>query len=76
VGLKAAVLSGIGVAFASRLAVREELAEQHLVAVRVDGVRIPRRLFVAWRADAAPSPAGRRFVEVARAAVAAGPRGA
>ncbi len=76
VGLKAAVLSGIGVAFTSRLAVRDELAQGHLVALRVDGVRIPRRLFVAWRRDAAPSPAARRFVEVARAAVAPGAGGA
>ncbi len=76
VGLKAAVLSGIGVAFTSRLAVRDELAQGHLVALRVDGVRIPRRLFVACRRDAAPSPAARRFVEVARAAVAPGAGGA
>ncbi len=75
VGLKAAVLSGIGVAFASRLAIGEELADGHLVALRVDGVRIPRRLFVAWRADAAPSPAARRFVEVARTGVPPRPRG-
>jgi phosphonate transport system ATP-binding protein len=75
VGLKAAVLSGIGVAFTSRLAVRDELAQGHLVALRVDGVRITRRLFVAWRRDAAPSPAARRFVEVARATMAPGARG-
>ncbi len=76
VGLKAAVLSGIGVAFTSRLAVRDELAQGHLVALRLDGVRIPRRLFVACRRDVAPSPAARRFVEVARAAVAPGAGGA
>ncbi len=76
VGLKAAVLSGIGVAFTSRLAVRDELAQGHLVTLRVDGVRIPRRLFVAWRREAARSPAARRFVEVARAAVAPGAGGA
>jgi len=69
VGLKAAVLSGVGVAFTSRLAVRDELAHGHLRVLRIDGVRIPRRLFVAWRADATPSPAARRFVDVARATV-------
>ncbi|WP_242338599.1 MULTISPECIES: LysR substrate-binding domain-containing protein [Anaeromyxobacter] len=75
VGLKAAVLSGVGVAFTSRLAVREELERGHLRALRIDGVRIPRRLFVAWRRDATPSPAARRFVEVARAAVRPGAEG-
>ncbi|WP_332842105.1 LysR substrate-binding domain-containing protein [Anaeromyxobacter terrae] len=76
VGLKAAVLSGVGVAFTSRLAVRDELERGHLRALRIDGVRIPRRLFVAWRRDATPSPAARRFVEVARAAVTRGAEGA
>ncbi|ABS27216.1 LysR substrate-binding domain-containing protein [Anaeromyxobacter sp. Fw109-5] len=69
-GLKAAVLSGVGVAFTSRLAVREELEHGHLRVLRLEGVRIPRRLFVAWRRGAAPSPAARRFVEVARASLA------
>ncbi len=70
VGLKAAVLSGVGVAFTSRLSVRDELEDGHLRALHVDGVRIPRRLFVARRRDTTPSPAARRFVEVVRAAVA------
>ena len=76
VGLKAAVLSGIGVAFASRLAVADELEEGHLRALRIDGVKIPRRLFAAWRRGARPSPAAARFLELARAESAARLRGA
>jgi phosphonate transport system ATP-binding protein len=66
VGLRAAVLSGVGVAFASRLAVLDELEAGHLRVLRVDGVRIPRHLFVAWRRGATLSPGARRFVEIAR----------
>jgi phosphonate transport system ATP-binding protein len=76
VGLKAAVLSGIGVAFASRLAVAEELEEGHLRALRIDGVKIPRRLFAAWRRAARLSPAAARFLELARAESSARLRGA
>jgi phosphonate transport system ATP-binding protein len=76
VGLKAAVLSGIGVAFASRLAVADELEEGHLRALRIDGVKIPRRLFAAWRRGVRPSPAAARVLELARAEVAARLRGA
>ncbi|HEY6100008.1 MAG TPA: LysR substrate-binding domain-containing protein, partial [Anaeromyxobacter sp.] len=66
VGLKAAVLSGIGVAFTSRAAVREDLEAGHLVALRIASVKIPRRIFVAWRRDREPPVAARRFLEVAR----------
>jgi phosphonate transport system ATP-binding protein len=76
VGLKAAVLSGIGVAFASRLAVADELEDGQLRALRIDGVKIPRRLFAAWRKAERPSPAAARFLEVARAEVAARLEGA
>jgi phosphonate transport system ATP-binding protein len=69
VGLKAAVMSGIGVAFASRAAVREDLESGHLRAVPIAGVRIPRLIFACWRKTPGPSPAARRFVEVARAAL-------
>jgi phosphonate transport system ATP-binding protein len=71
VGLKAAALSGIGVAFASRLAVADELEEGQLRVVRIDGVKIPRRLFAAWRRDERPSPAAARFLELARDEVTA-----
>ena len=67
VALKAAVLSGVGFAFASRLAVLDELEGGHLRIVRLAGVRIPRELFAAWRRDRPLSPGARRFLEVARA---------
>jgi phosphonate transport system ATP-binding protein len=66
VGLRAAVLSGIGVAFTSRAAVREDLEEGHLVALRIASVKIPRRIFVAWRHDRELPLAARRFLDVAR----------
>jgi len=65
-GLKAAVLSGIGVAFSSRLAVQAELQSGLLQELPIDSVRIPRQIFAAWRRDRElPLPA-RRFLEVAR----------
>ena len=65
-GLKAAVLSGIGVAFSSRLAVREELQSGLLQELPIASVKIPRQIFAAWRRDRElPLPA-RRFLEVAR----------
>jgi phosphonate transport system ATP-binding protein len=66
VGLKAAVLSGIGVAFASRAAVRDDLDAGHLVALPIANVKIPRRIYAAWRRDRELSPGARRFLEVAR----------
>lgn len=66
VGLKAAVLSGIGVAFTSRSAVQEDLDAGHLVALRIASVKIPRHISVAWRRDRGLSLAARRFLEVAR----------
>ncbi len=66
VGLKAAVLSGIGVAFTSRAAVQDDLEAGHLVAVRMASVKIPRRIFAAWRRDRELPLAARCFLEVAR----------
>jgi phosphonate transport system ATP-binding protein len=66
VALKAAVLSGVGFAFASRLALVDELAGGELRTVPVAGLRVPRELYAAWRADRPLSPAARRFLEVAR----------
>jgi phosphonate transport system ATP-binding protein len=65
--LRTAVAAGVGVAFVSRAAVRDDLEAGRLRVVRVGGVRIPRRFYVAWRGDRAPSAAARRFVEIARA---------
>jgi phosphonate transport system ATP-binding protein len=70
VGLKAAVLSGMGVAFTSRAAVREDLEAGHLVVLRIRSVKIPRHLFVAWRRDRELPLAARSFLEVARGALA------
>jgi phosphonate transport system ATP-binding protein len=67
-GVKTAAASGLGVAFVSRAAAHEELEAGRLRAVAVEGVSIPRRLFVAWRADRPPGLAARELVEAARAA--------
>ncbi len=64
--LRTAVAAGVGVAFVSRAAVRDELESGRLRIVAVSGVRIPRRFFVTWRADREPGAAARRFVELAR----------
>ena len=67
--LRTAACSGVGAAFVSRAAVRDDLEAGRLRIVPVAGVRIPRRFFVAWRADRPPGAAARRFVELARARV-------
>lgn len=66
--LKAAVAGGAGVGFASRLSVAEELASGRLVQLPVDPVRIPRRLFAAWREGEPLSAAARAFLAAARRA--------
>ena len=71
VGLKAAVLSGAGVAFVSRLSVEEELRSGAVRVVPVTGVRIPRRVFAAWRGDVELPAAARRFLDAAQRAWAA-----
>ncbi len=65
--LRTAVASGLGVAFVSRAAVRDELEAGRLRAIAIEGVKIPRRFFVAWRSDRELGAASRRFVEIARA---------
>ncbi len=65
--LRTAVAAGVGAAFVSRAAIRDELESGRVRALAVAGVRIPRRFFVAWRADREPGAAARRFVEIARA---------
>jgi phosphonate transport system ATP-binding protein len=67
VGAKAAVLSGMGVAFISRLAVREELEAGLLRVVAVEGPRIARHVFAAWRRDGGLSPSARAFLAFALA---------
>jgi phosphonate transport system ATP-binding protein len=65
--LRTAAAAGVGVAFVSRAAVRDDLEAGRLRAVAVAGVRIPRRFFVAWRSDRELGAAARLFVELARA---------
>jgi DNA-binding transcriptional LysR family regulator len=66
IGLKAAVISGIGAAFTSRHAVRSELATGLLRELPIHSVKIPRRIFVAWRNTGDLPLAARSFLEVAR----------
>ena len=70
IALKAAVMSGLGVAFVSRLAVEPELKAGSLREVTIERVKIPRRIFVAWRRDEDLGPGGRCFLEVARRVIA------
>ena len=68
VGLKAAVISGIGVAFASRMAVVSELKSGLLRELAVDSMRIRRQIFAAWRVDAELTPQAKSFLDIARKA--------
>ena len=65
--IRTAVAAGVGAAFVSRAAIRDELEAGRVRALAVAGVRIPRRFYVAWRTDREPGAAARRFVEIARA---------
>jgi phosphonate transport system ATP-binding protein len=64
--LLAAVADGLGVGFASRRSAATALAAGRVREVPVEAVTVPRRFFVAWRRDAEPSPAARRFLALAR----------
>ena len=66
ISMKAAVMSGMGVAFISKLAVSSELIAGSLREVKIQNVKIPRRIFVAWRQGETVGPAARCFLEVAR----------
>jgi DNA-binding transcriptional LysR family regulator len=57
--IKQAVMAGLGVAFVSVHAVRDEVAGRHLAAVRLRGVRI-RRHFHAIHSEARILSAGAR----------------
>ncbi|HSN89606.1 MAG TPA: LysR substrate-binding domain-containing protein [Anaeromyxobacteraceae bacterium] len=67
VGVKAAAMSGMGVAFVSRLAVRDEIEAGLLRVVAVEGLRIPRNVFAVYRRDRGLSPSARAFLALARA---------
>jgi len=63
--LKAAVRSGLGVAFASGLAVADELAAGNLVAPKLKGLDIRREFFLVCRREGLLSPAARAFRDLA-----------
>jgi phosphonate transport system ATP-binding protein len=64
--LRTAACAGVAAAFVSRAAVQDDLQAGRLHLVPVEGVRIPRRFYVAWRANRPPGAAARRFMELAR----------
>jgi phosphonate transport system ATP-binding protein len=70
--LKAAVAAGLGVGFASRLSVEDELRSGALRLVPVEGLRVPRRFFAAWRRAEGLSEAARAFLAEARSGLDGG----
>jgi DNA-binding transcriptional LysR family regulator len=69
--VKSAVAAGYGVAFISRTAIEGELAAGTLAAARVAGLEPSRQLYVVRAKGRAPTRAAERFLEFARARVAA-----
>jgi phosphonate transport system ATP-binding protein len=65
--LRAAAVSGVGIAFVSRRAVEDELATGSLRIVAVQGLSIPRSFCAVHRREPGLSPAARAFLEVVRA---------
>lgn len=59
--VKAAVRAGLGVSFVSRLAVRDELADERLCQVKVSGFHVPRTFWVVTRTESRLGPATRAF---------------
>ncbi|MDD2580698.1 MAG: selenium metabolism-associated LysR family transcriptional regulator [Desulfuromonadaceae bacterium] len=64
--LRRAVLSGAGCAFLSSLAVGRELADGTLKTVDIDGIKISRSFYLAWRRGRSLSPAAEVFMEAVR----------
>ncbi|MGE5325625.1 MAG: LysR substrate-binding domain-containing protein, partial [Deltaproteobacteria bacterium] len=64
--IKKAVRGGMGVAFAPRMCLEEELASGELISVRVRELQIERQLRLIHRKHAALSAAARAFLEQAR----------
>jgi LysR family transcriptional regulator, low CO2-responsive transcriptional regulator len=61
--IKAAVAQGLGGAILSHLAVRKELEAGHLHALRIEGLKLERTMYVVWdRRRALPAPA-RMFLQ-------------
>jgi DNA-binding transcriptional LysR family regulator len=64
--IKKAVLMGLGIAFAPRVCLEDELARGELLAVRVRETEIRRKLRLLYRRRSALSAAAQAFLEVAR----------
>ncbi|HEY6873865.1 MAG TPA: selenium metabolism-associated LysR family transcriptional regulator [Geobacteraceae bacterium] len=64
--VKNAVMSGLGVSFVSELSVRKELEREELAIVKVKGLKISRRFYLASRAGRELSPAAKAFAAVIR----------
>jgi DNA-binding transcriptional LysR family regulator len=64
--IKKSVRMGMGVAFAPRMCIEDELARGELVAVRVKETQIQRKLRLIYRRHSALSTAAQAFVEVAK----------
>jgi len=62
---KAAVRAGLGLAFVSNLAIRDELAHGTLVALRVKGFDVRRTFHLVSRPEDLLSPAARSFRQIA-----------
>jgi DNA-binding transcriptional LysR family regulator len=65
--IKKCVRMGMGVAFAPRMCIEDELARGEFVSVRVRELRIERQLRLIYRKNAALSAAARALLEVAKA---------
>jgi DNA-binding transcriptional LysR family regulator len=59
-----AVGANLGVSFLSVFAVEAEVALRHVVKIKVDGLKITRRLYVIWRLKHWASPAMRAFLQL------------
>ena len=59
--VKAAVRAGLGAAIISDLAVEDDLAAKHLVAIELEGVSLDRTFHLGAREAERMSPAGRAF---------------
>jgi len=62
---KAAVRAGLGVAFVSSLAVRDDLAARRLATTAVRGFKVARAFYLVNRPDELLSPAARAFRDLA-----------
>ena len=64
--IKKSVRMGMGIAFAPRMCVEDELARGEFVSVRVKEIRIQRKLRLIYRRHAALSAAAKAFLDIAQ----------